>query len=270
MKACLALGGWLFAATLTMAAPPGAPRLENEALRIDLSPLDGSITVIDKRIDLTWRQQIEPGFKVAPETLRITPGAISARVTGPRETCDLTIVLKDGITPAFDLTAAIPNEQYAMHPVYPFHFVAPGKGWSYVQNTSGEGMLMPLDRPAEINKAYGWSGSQPWWGMTDLRRGLAVRLDTFRNPDTQPGPNDSTVYALPMRFHYDFVTEDGYVALAKLYDRKSALTAADLLNDRVVPFYDAQEVKLCRVLTDRGTEYCGNPAPRPRTLRRLM
>src|SRR6516164_7159414 len=34
---------------------------------------------------------------------------------------------------------------------------------------------------------------------------------------------------------------------------------ADLLNDRVVPFYDAHEVKLCRVLTDRGTEYCGNP-----------
>ena len=31
------------------------------------------------------------------------------------------------------------------------------------------------------------------------------------------------------------------------------------LNDRVVPFYDAREVRLCRVLTDRGTEYCGNP-----------
>ena len=26
-----------------------------------------------------------------------------------------------------------------------------------------------------------------------------------------------------------------------------------------MPFYDAREVKLCRVLTDRGTEYCGNP-----------
>ncbi|VUD75065.1 hypothetical protein MET9862_05705 [Methylobacterium symbioticum] len=49
------------------------------------------------------------------------------------------------------------------------------------------------------------------------------------------------------------------MAFAKLYDRKTALTAADLLNDRVVPFFDAQEVKLCRVLTDRGTEYCGNP-----------
>jgi hypothetical protein len=26
-----------------------------------------------------------------------------------------------------------------------------------------------------------------------------------------------------------------------------------------VPFYDAREVRLVRVLTDRGTEYCGNP-----------
>jgi transposase InsO family protein len=26
-----------------------------------------------------------------------------------------------------------------------------------------------------------------------------------------------------------------------------------------VPFYDEQEVGLLRVLTDRGTEYCGNP-----------
>ncbi len=29
------------------------------------------------------------------------------------------------------------------------------------------------------------------------------------------------------------------------------------LNDRVVPFFDEHEVKLSRVLTDRGTEYCG-------------
>ena len=51
----------------------------------------------------------------------------------------------------------------------------------------------------------------------------------------------------------------GQVAFAKLYDRKTPITAADLLNDRVVPFYDAREVRLSRVLTDRGTEYCGNP-----------
>jgi len=37
------------------------------------------------------------------------------------------------------------------------------------------------------------------------------------------------------------------------------ITSADLLNDRVVPFFDDQDVKLLRVLTDRGREYCGNP-----------
>jgi hypothetical protein len=49
------------------------------------------------------------------------------------------------------------------------------------------------------------------------------------------------------------------VAFAKLYDRKTPITAADLLNDRVLPFYDEHEIPLSRVLTDRGTEYCGSP-----------
>src|SRR5690349_22373495 len=49
------------------------------------------------------------------------------------------------------------------------------------------------------------------------------------------------------------------VAFAKLYDRKTPITAAELLNDRVVPFFDDHDLRLCRVLTDRGTEYCGNP-----------
>jgi transposase InsO family protein len=48
------------------------------------------------------------------------------------------------------------------------------------------------------------------------------------------------------------------MAFVKLYDRKNALVAADMLNDRVIPWYDEQEVKLLRILTDRGTEYCGN------------
>jgi transposase InsO family protein len=48
------------------------------------------------------------------------------------------------------------------------------------------------------------------------------------------------------------------MAFVKLYDRKNALAAADMLNDRVIPWYDEQEVKLLRILTDRGTEYCGN------------
>src|SRR6186997_453450 len=48
------------------------------------------------------------------------------------------------------------------------------------------------------------------------------------------------------------------VAFAKLYDRKTPITAAEILNDRVVPFYDEYGIRLCRVLTDRGTEFCGS------------
>ncbi len=42
------------------------------------------------------------------------------------------------------------------------------------------------------------------------------------------------------------------VAFATLYDRKTSLTAADLLNDQVIPFFETQEVPLSGILTDRG------------------
>jgi len=68
-----------------------------------------------------------------------------------------------------------------------------------------------------------------------------------------------TIKGVGRVYQQTFIDTYAKVAFAKLYDRKTPITAADLLNDRVVPFYDAQDVKLCRVLTDRGTEYCGNP-----------
>jgi transposase InsO family protein len=36
-----------------------------------------------------------------------------------------------------------------------------------------------------------------------------------------------------------------------------------VLNDQVVPFFETHEVPLSRVLTDRGTEYCGSPDSPP-------
>lgn len=47
------------------------------------------------------------------------------------------------------------------------------------------------------------------------------------------------------------------VAFAKLYTQKNALVSADMLNDQVVPWFDEQAVPILRILTDRGTEYCG-------------
>ena len=49
------------------------------------------------------------------------------------------------------------------------------------------------------------------------------------------------------------------VAFAKLYDRKTPITAAEILNDRVIPFFDEHGLAISRMLTDRGTEFCGSP-----------
>ena len=59
-------------------------------------------------------------------------------------------------------------------------------------------------------------------------------------------------------YQQTFIDTYSKIAFVKLYDRKNALVAADLLNDRVIPFFEQHEIKLLRMLTDRGTEYCGN------------
>jgi transposase InsO family protein len=58
-------------------------------------------------------------------------------------------------------------------------------------------------------------------------------------------------------YQQTFIDTYAKVAFAKLYDRKTPITAADLLNDKVLPFYEEHQVALQRVLTDRGTEFCG-------------
>jgi transposase InsO family protein len=58
-------------------------------------------------------------------------------------------------------------------------------------------------------------------------------------------------------YQQTFIDTYSRVALAKLYTEKTAITAADMLNDKVIPFFDGQGIDLLRILTDRGTEYCG-------------
>lgn len=59
-------------------------------------------------------------------------------------------------------------------------------------------------------------------------------------------------------YQQTFVDTYSKMAMAKLYDRKNALVAADMLNDRVLPFFEEHGIPLMRILTDRGSEYCGN------------
>ncbi len=53
------------------------------------------------------------------------------------------------------------------------------------------------------------------------------------------------------------------IGFAKVYTEKSSLTAADFLNDRVLPFFDEHSIRTLRMLTDNGTEYCGRPEVHP-------
>jgi transposase InsO family protein len=68
-----------------------------------------------------------------------------------------------------------------------------------------------------------------------------------------------TIKSIGRIYQQTFIDTYTKVAFAKLYDRKNALVAADLLNDCVLPFFEENDVPLLRVLTDRGTEYCGQP-----------
>jgi transposase InsO family protein len=58
-------------------------------------------------------------------------------------------------------------------------------------------------------------------------------------------------------YQQTFVDTYSKTAQCKLYPMKTALTAADMLNDQVLPFYEEHGIELLRVLTDRGSEYCG-------------
>jgi len=58
-------------------------------------------------------------------------------------------------------------------------------------------------------------------------------------------------------YQQTFIDTYSRVAMAKLYTDKTPVTAADTLNDKVLPWFAEQGIPLLRVLTHRGTEYCG-------------
>lgn len=185
--------------------------LENDVLRIALSVTNGGLMVLDKRAGLTWRQQVTPGFAVAPDSVRTGAGALSAELAGPKERYVIKVAFSEGRPHGFDLTVGVAGRRYAAFTDFPFPFNAPAKGWHFVQNTVGEGILMPMDRMQDIVGPFSWRGGQPWWGITDLKRGMRSRLESFATVEG--------AYAVPLRVSYAFFTDGGYVGLAKEFRR---------------------------------------------------
>jgi transposase InsO family protein len=68
-----------------------------------------------------------------------------------------------------------------------------------------------------------------------------------------------TIKGVGRIYQQTFIDTYSRVAFAKLYTSKHAITSADVLNDKVLPFFDQHEIPLLRVLTDRGTEFNGRP-----------
>lgn len=55
----------------------------------------------------------------------------------------------------------------------------------------------------------------------------------------------------------------GSYAFGKLYTSKLPETAADILYDKVLPFYEEHTLKVEHILTDNGREYCGRAMVHP-------
>ena len=68
-----------------------------------------------------------------------------------------------------------------------------------------------------------------------------------------------TIKGVGRIYQQTFVYTYSKWTVARLYTTKRPITAADLLNDKVLPFFAEQGMGLIRILTDRGTEYCGKP-----------
>jgi transposase InsO family protein len=67
-----------------------------------------------------------------------------------------------------------------------------------------------------------------------------------------------TIKGIGRIYQQTFIDTYAKIGFAKLYTSKHAITAADLLNDQVLPWYEEQSIRLLRILTDRGTEYNGS------------
>lgn len=105
-----------------------------------------------------------------------------------------------------------------------------------------EAQLMAMERKKEKKEAFGeietehpgYLGSQDTYYVGNIKGVGRIYQQTFIDTYTR-------------------------MAFAKLYQSKHAITSADILNDRVLPFFEEHQIPLLRILTDRGTEYKGKP-----------
>jgi transposase InsO family protein len=105
-----------------------------------------------------------------------------------------------------------------------------------------EAQLRTLERNENVKEAHG--------EIETHHPGYLIAQDTFYV---------GTIKGVGRIYQQTVIDTYSKVAFAKLYQMKTAITAADILNDKVLPFFQENSIGVLRVLTDRGTEFCGRP-----------
>jgi len=105
-----------------------------------------------------------------------------------------------------------------------------------------EAQVIALERKREKQEAHG--------EIETVHPGYLGSQDTYYV---------GTVKGIGRIYQQTFIDTYSRVAFAKLYTSKHAITSADVLNDKVLPFFDEYEIPMVGILTDRGTEFNGQP-----------
>ena len=105
-----------------------------------------------------------------------------------------------------------------------------------------EAQVIALERKKEKQEAFGEIETE--------HPGYLVAQDTYYV---------GTVKGVGRIYQQTVIDTYSRVAFAKLYNTKHAITSADVLNDRVIPFFEQHQIPILRMLTDRGTEFNGRP-----------
>lgn len=103
-----------------------------------------------------------------------------------------------------------------------------------------EAQVIALERKREQQEAHGEIETE--------HPGYLVAQDTYYV---------GTIKGVGRIYQQTVIDTYSRVAFAGLYTSKHAITSADVLNDRVIPFFDEHQIPILRMLTDRGSEFNG-------------
>ncbi|HEY2711363.1 MAG TPA: glycoside hydrolase [Chthoniobacterales bacterium] len=207
-----------------------ATSIQNNVLKVTLDPTTAEIRARDLVTTHLWSQALPaPTNPYTATGISATTYEIDATITGGSEgdyTIAITLDSSDLNKKEFHLSVTPPGPDpmdqynYVYLPPYPFIYTGTNTTdtWYYVQNNGGEGTLMPIG-DTSIRALGGWTGSQPWWGVTNLTEAMMARLGSFVRiqPNAPTDTSDISAYQIPIEIQYSFYDTGGYVGLAKAY-----------------------------------------------------